>query len=292
MKLALRIISVCAIIATVIFGVIFYKNKILPQWQLQEYKGLLQASGQNSQFFTYAAGTSFTFMSQDFTITPQGFRQNIILDEEEARNPGFLMQKHYKIAVVGSWITANANAEPHQSIVSQLNLLSKNKINDENVYFYNYAVGGNNLEQMTFLIESILSKNTFDAVLLFIETKDLVYDHDRFSQEKTISIESVFQDANWKKTLSLLVKLRGEINSKFNVDIIPVILPVDSSEKLKYITFKEALNHQGFEVCDINNENVQKLTVPVNEFTWPDFVYSQSLSSDIINCLSIRQLKH
>ena len=292
MKLALKIILICAAIAAVISGVIFYKNKILPQSQLQDYQKLLQPSPPNSEYYTYTAGASFTFMGQDFTITPQGFRQNIILDEEEARTPGFLAQSHYKIAVVGSWIAANANAEPHQSIVSQLNLLSKNKINNENVYFYNYAVGGNNLEQMTFLIESILSNNEFDAVLLLIEAKDLVYNHDRFSQDQTISIESVFQEANWNKTRNLLVKLRGSINSKFNVDIIPVLLPVDITEKQKYIPFFEALNHQGFEICAIDNQAIQKLTVPISEFTWPNLEYSQSLAVDIINCLMIRQLKH
>ena len=292
MKLALRIILICVVITAAIAGVYFYKNKVLPQSQLQEYQKLLQTSEQNRPYFTYKPGVSFTFMGQDFTITPQGFRQNIILDEEEARNPGFLLQNHYKIAVVGSWITANANAEPHQAVVSQLNLLSKNKINNQTVYFYNYAVGANNLEKMTFLIESVLSNNTFDAVLLFIEAKDLVYDHDRFSQDKAVSIESVFQHTNWSKTLSLLIKLRGEINSKFNVDIIPVALPVDETEKQKYIPFKEALNHQGFEFCDINNQTVQELTVPINEFTWPSPEYSQSLAVDVITCLTIRKLKH
>jgi hypothetical protein len=292
MKASTKLFIFLVFFTALIAGSLFYKFKFASSSRLQDYKKLLRPPTSTSQFYTYTAGSSFTFMGNDFLISDEGFRSNVILDEEEARNPGFLKQNHYRIAIVGSWIAANANAEAHQSLASQFNLISKNKIGNQSVIFYNYTNGANNLEKMTHLLASVLSQKPFDAVLLFIEAKDLVYNYDRFSTEQTTSVDAIFQESNWSKTLKLLIQLRGEINSKYNVDIIPVIMPVHETEQQKYIPFIEALYHQGFEIIYIDDPVIQEETKTINEFTWPSLEYVQTLTVIVLNYLNIKGLKH
>lgn len=286
-----HIIITLAVVVSALLMFAVYSYRTSTAAKLANYRALL-AKDSNNLFYTYQPDAVHIFDGQQIESGPSGFRKNVLLEEELLRNPSFDPKNSYKVAVFGSWTAASLGVKKHATLNSYLNLLANTVFQNELILFFDYTVGGNNLEMMTNLIEAKLADQPFDAAVVYIEPKDLVYDVDYFANTDDLKMSRIYSDVNWPKTHALLKKLRGDINSKFNVDIIPVLSPVSEQDAGSYYSVIEAFSHFGFESCELNDRTAKEDEYRIDDFTWKDEVKLQDFSVQILQCMLRRKLRH